>query len=242
MILKYGSYTHSQNEVALTITREPLRSQGGVYYAYKERWNCKGVLLGFTNQAQITSAINALQAAYSVDGGDLVFYLDDGVTRTAHALVAASCYGGTRVVQAPSFPDTYGTGEYQPSVGRSYSFAVEGETAIGGGNVTLQFTETLTCKGTGGPLWVYIPVAQGQWVRQQVSQQSTYTVTQKGQAVGLNGVLVPPDPIWPDAEKQEQRMIEYGSPQRYGVLQFPLSWSYTFESTGALTGTPNTGS
>jgi hypothetical protein len=33
MIVKYGSYQHSQNEVSLRITREPMRSQAGVFYA-----------------------------------------------------------------------------------------------------------------------------------------------------------------------------------------------------------------
>jgi hypothetical protein len=238
MILKYGSYSHAQNEVTFTITRESLHTQGGIYYADKVKWNCSGLLLGFTSQAQVADAINRLQAAYSVDGNDLAFYLDDGVTRTSHFLLNSQCNGGTKIVQAPSFPNTY-AGEYQPSVGRSYSFAVEGEVALSTDNVIVQFSETLSFKGTGGPLWTYIAVAQGQWIRQQVAETSTFSVTQKGQATGLYGPVPVPEPIWPDAEKQEQRMIENGSPQRYGTLNFPSSWSYTFESTGSLQGNPN---
>lgn len=239
MIVKYGSYQHSQNEVSLRITREPMRSQAGVFYAYKERWDCQGLLLNCSSQAAITNAIGQLTAAYSVDGNDLVLYLDDGVTPTAHALLNANCNGGTRVVQAPSFPETLGTAEYQPAAGRSYSFAIEGETALTSENVALKFEETLKYQGTGGPIRVWIPVAQGSWIRQQTSEASTYKVVQAGSAVTLYGPAAPPPPIWPDAEIFQERMIQQGSPQRYGTLEFPLSWSYTFESSGELTGQPN---
>jgi hypothetical protein len=127
MIVKYGPYQHSQNEVSIRITREPMRSQGGLFYAYKERWDCQGLLLNYATQQNLTNAIQQLTAAYSVDGNNLVLYLDDGITPTAHALISANCNGGTRVVQAPSFPDTLGTAEYQPAAGRSYSFAIEGK-------------------------------------------------------------------------------------------------------------------
>jgi len=240
MILRYGNYTHSQNEVAFTISSEPLRSQGGILYAYRVRYTCRGDLLNYPSQTALTNAINNLIAAYSVDGYDLVFYLDDGETPTAHQLISGNCYGGTRIVQVPGFPDTYGTGEYQTAYGRSYTFALEGDVSLGTGNIAIQFHETLAMKGTGGPVWVYIPVAQGPWIQQQTSQESTYRVTQSGSAVGLYGPLNPPPPLWPQSEKQQERQISQGSPQRLGQLEYPVSWSYTFENTGALTGNPTT--
>jgi hypothetical protein len=239
MIVKYGSYQHSQNEVSMRITREPMRSQAGVFYAYKERWDCQGLLLNYSTQAAITTAIQQLTSAYSVDGNDLVLYLDDGVTPTAHALYNANCNGGTRIVQAPSFPETLGTAEYQPAAGRSYSFAVEGETALTSENVVTKFEETLKFQGTGGPIVVWIPVAQGPWIQQQTSEASTYKVVQSGSAIGLYGTPPVPPPIWPDAEIVQERQIQMSSPQRYGELDFPVSWSYTFEAIGQLTGQPN---
>ncbi len=239
MIVKYGPYQHSQNEVSIRITREPMRSQAGVFYAYKERWDCQGLLLNFATQSQITTAIQRLTNAYANDGYDLVLYLDDGITPTAHALLSANCNGGTRVVQAPSFPDTLGTAEYQPAAGRSYSFAIEGEVALTSANVVVKFEESLDFEGTGGPIVVWIPVAQGNWIQQQTSEASTYRVIQSGSAIGLYGAPPPPPPTWPAAEIQQQRKIKYGSPQRYGELEFPVSWSYTFEASGSLTGQPN---
>jgi hypothetical protein len=241
MILRYGSYTHSQNEVAFTITSDPLRSQGGLLYGYRVRYNCRGDLLGYSSQQAITQAIQELQAAYLVDGNNLVFYLDDGVTPTAHQLISGNTLSGTRIVQPVSFPDTYGTAEYQTSYGRSYTFAIEGDVSLGTGNIAIHFTESLKIKGTGGAVWVYIPVAQGPWIKQQTSEQSTYRVVQSGSAVGLNGELQPPPPLFPDSEKEQERDINQTGPQKYGVLEWPVSWSYTFENTGSLDGSPGTG-
>jgi hypothetical protein len=239
MIVKYGPYQHSQNEVSIRITREPMRSQGGLFYAYKERWDCQGLLLNYATQQNLTNAIQQLTAAYSVDGNNLVLYLDDGITPTAHALISANCNGGTRVVQAPSFPDTLGTAEYQPAAGRSYSFAIEGEMALTSADVIVKFEESLDFEGTGGPVVVWIPVAQGDWIQQQTSEASTYRVIQSGSAIGLYGPPPVPPPTWPAAEIQQQRKIKYSSPQRYSELEYPVSWSYTFEASGSLTGLPN---
>jgi hypothetical protein len=240
MYLKYGNYSHANNEVGYTITSQALKSQGGYYYANKVHWACHGALLGtlnnLTTQAQITAAIQDLVNAYSNDGYDLVHYLDDGVTPTAHSLISSNCIGGTRVVQPPSFPMQ--GGEYQVGYGRTYEFAIEGEVAITDQNVTISYSESLKFVGTGGPITVFIPVAQGPWVQQQTSQRSTYRVVQSGKAVGLYGTPILPAPIWPAAELVQLRDVSIESPQRYGAFNWPLSWSYTFESNGILLGTP----
>jgi len=237
MYLKYGPYTHANNEVAYTITSQARKTQAGTYYANLVRWNCRGALLNLPNQGAISAAIDGLIAAYSTDGYDLVHYLDDGVTPTAHSLISANCIGGTRVVEAPSFPDN--GGEYQVGYGRSYTFAIEGEVALTGSDVVTSFEESLDFEGTGGPVVVWIPVAQGPWVQQTTSQQSTYRAVQKGQAVALYNSASPPPPIWPENEIQQQRKISYGSAKRYGLYDWPVSWSYTFESSGGLNGQPN---
>lgn len=240
MYLRYGNYIHANNEVGFTITRQAKRTHAGTFYAYHERWACRGDLLNYTSQAAITGAIQAITAAYSQDGQDLVFLLDDGVTPTAHQLLSANCNGGTRVVQVPSFPDTYGSGEYQPGYGRSYTFAVEGETELTGDNVFLTFTETVSFRGTGGPLIVYQEVAQGPWIPQMTSQTSLCRATQSGTAVGLTAYPQIPAPLWPAALVSQEVGTGYTSPRRYGKYEWPVSWSYTYQSNGPLVGLPNT--
>ncbi len=237
MILAYGPYRHAQNEVSYAISRQALRSQGGAFYAYRERWDCSGTLLNYPSQAALTAAINALCAAYSSDGFDLVHYLDDGATPTAHRLISANCNGGTRIVRPPSFADTYGTAEY--STFRSYQFAVEAEVPLTNSNVVLHFSETLVYEGNGGPVRVWIPVAQGPWIRQETSEASTFRVVQSGTAVGLYGPPAFPQPLWPDAEIFQLRRTEQSGPRRLGRFDWPISWSYTFESSGSLVGQTN---
>jgi hypothetical protein len=240
-ILKYGAYAHGQNEVAVTITKTALKTEGGVYYADEVTWALTAFPgLQATTQAGVTGAINTLQNAYSVDGYDLVLYLDDGATPTSHALYSTQCNGGTRVIQPPHFPEGKGA-EY--STYRSYSIVVAGEVPVKVGvNVLTKFHEQITVEGTGGPLNRFIAVAQGAYVQQTVSQQSTFRVVQSGQAESLYAPApAPPAPIWPDAEHQELRRVTYESPRmRNGrYYNFGVSWSYTFESNGSLGGQPN---
>ncbi len=104
MYLRYGNYIHANNEVGFTISRDAKRSQGGTFYAYQEKWSCKGDLLNYASQEAISNAIEGITAAYSIDGQDLVFLLDDGVTPSAHQLISANCNGGTRGRQGPLVP------------------------------------------------------------------------------------------------------------------------------------------
>lgn len=239
MILKYGAYTHANNEVAYTITRHALKTQGGIFYAYEEQWSCTGILHSPDGtQNGLTNAIIALTNAYSVDGYDLVHYLDDGVTPTAHQLISVACNGGTRVLQAPQFPIGTG-GEY--TTYRNYSFTIAGEVPLTSSNVLTKYEEKISVKGTGGPVQVWIPVAEGPWIRQQTSTASTFQIQQTGHATGLYAYPPFNDPIWPDAEIVQQRQQEQGNAEaRNGrFYNFPASWSYTFESSGQLVGQPN---
>jgi hypothetical protein len=239
MYLRYGNYIHANNEVGFTITKEAKRTQGGTFYAYHEKWTCKGDLLNYGTQGAISAAIQGITAAYSQDGQDLVFLLDDGVTPSAHQLISANCNGGTRIVQVPSFPDTYGSGEYQPGYGRSYTFAVEGETQLDTDNVYLTFTETLSFKGNGGPIIVYQQVAQGPWIPQQTSETSLFHATQSGSAVGLYGYPQIPPPLWPQALINQEIGEGLDSPRRFSQYEWPVTWSYTFQSNGPLIGLPH---
>jgi hypothetical protein len=240
VIFSYNGFRHQQNEVSFTIDSQALRSQGNVFYAQRVRWTCRGAILGQTTQAGITAAIEQYQSVYSQDGGDVVFYLDDGVTPTAQALYSADCIGGTRIVQSISFPATYGTAQYIPGYGPDYSFVIEGELALTNQNIILKYHEEVATHGTGGPNIVWIPVAQGPYIQQQTTEQSTYRVTQSGSAVGLYYSPSPPPPIFPAAELGTMREIKYGSPEQYGLYNWPVSWSYTFESSGGIgNGQPN---
>src|SRR5262249_35407328 len=96
MYLRYGSYTHAQNEPAVQIAKRAVCSSRGYRQAVRETWRVVGVLHA-ADQPGITSAIAALRSAYNVNGQDVGLYLDDGVTLTDHVMQSAAALGGTRV-------------------------------------------------------------------------------------------------------------------------------------------------
>ena len=235
MFLKYGPYTHAQNEPALQIAKQAVFSPRGYRQAVRETWRIVGVLHA-ASQTSLTAAIAGLRAAYSVNGLDLGLYLDDGVTLTDHVLVSSATLGGTRV-RSLEFPSGAGA-EY--STFRSYSIAVEADFPDTSNNL-LDFSETLSFEGTGGPRIVFLDTLEGLPQEQISRQRTTYRARQEGRAVGLASYPPVPPPIWPAAEMQPHRRLVLRSPRRVAanLTEFVAEWSYVFESNVPLAGGPN---
>lgn len=237
MQLQYGTYTHAENECELSIARQAVIERG-VTVRIRETWtingfvNITGVETLDTLSGRITERINA----YANDGGDLKL-LNAGLV-TAHQLLSADCIGGTRVVQRPSFPKGDGT-EYATM--RTFTAVVEGEyLAPAGATALVEFQETLEFSG-GGPRWVMIETRRGQPQRQDTSEATSYRVRQSGRAVGHAAWPTIPGPKFPQHEHREQRVTTAGSPEGMGgaFINWPVAWSYVFESASPLVGIPN---
>jgi hypothetical protein len=234
MILKYGGYAHDNHECAITaIHKQALFSETGARIGYRERWRIRGVKHA-PSQAELTDALTRLEAAYAVDGNDLVLYLDDGATETRHALRQGQSRSGVRVTEF-TYPEGEGA-EY--STFRTYQIGVEAEF-LSAANEILSWVETLTTSG-GAEVWTYLPTLTGPPQRQILHQQTSWLATQSGQAVGLNGWPTPADPLWPHLEHADRRRIEHGTPRFLpnGDARFPVSWSYQFESDQPFFGRP----
>src|SRR5258708_7262737 len=145
MYLRYGPYTHAQNEPAVQIGKRAIFSPRGLRQAVRETWRIVGVLHA-ASQPALTAAIAGLRAAYNVNGYDLGLYLDDQTTLTDHVMTSTAALGGTRVT-ALDFPTGSGA-EY--STFRSYSITVEADFPDTSNNL-LDFSETLSFAGSGGP-------------------------------------------------------------------------------------------
>ena len=237
MYLKYGTYRHADNEVSVVISKEGLFTQAGILRGTRERWTIQGRLQA-ADQASLTTAIDALAAAYSVQAQNLGFFLDDD-SPTSHAILNAATNGGVRVVAPPSFPEGKGA-EY--TTFRNYSIVLEAELLDRSATI-LRWHETLGFQG-GGPQFAYLEPIDGAPQKQLLKQATTYRATQSGEAVGQFGYPVPASPLWPDAEHVGQRQISYDLPQRMGpagapiYTRFKVSWSYSFENAGPLVGLP----
>lgn len=241
MQLYYGNYGHALGVPAITISREVVNDAGERPYIERERWQINGLLPNPDGSATtLKAAIDELVAAYSVNGYNLILYMPDGSTPSSHALYSSSCFGGTRVVQRPSFPT--GTGPEGVTY-RNFSLAVEGDISLisPGTSYTTSFTETLEFNG-GGFLDGHLEPLVGQPIKQRRKQNTTYRATQQGEAVGLFGYPPVPPPIWPAALTQPNPKFTLSSPRRRQgtFVDYRINWLYEYESARPIIGTPNT--
>ncbi len=243
MYLAYGNYTHAVGECSLAISRQG-EFVNGMEKGYTERWEIRGRLqvddTGSTagNQAALTAAIQALQNAYSIQGQNLTFYTDGGAA-SIHQLVSANAYGGVRIVERPKFPEGHGA-EY--STYRNYAITAEAtflNTALG----LLDYRETISFSG-GGPKFVLLETMTGSPQKQYTRQRTPLRVVQRGEATGLLGYPIPPGPVAPGDEHQDQRELEMIGPDFVGPVAargfsgYRVRWAYYMESANPITGQP----
>ena len=151
----------------------------------------------------------ALVAAYSEDGKDLVFYLDDGVTPTATLALQRQHAGGHARAAAIVPHGDRGRVQHVPQLyGRSL-----GDVPLTNNNLLLDYEETIEVQGNGGPIRVLIPVALGPWVWQQTTVASIFRVTQSGRAKGLYAYPPFNAPLWPANLVSERMSLRSQSPR-----------------------------
>lgn len=237
--LSYGGFDHDENEANASISRQGIVSDDGVVWAYTESWAIDGILHGDTDNELVTAMV-ALQAAYAIQGQDLV--LTKGGT-AMHSLINANSLSGVRITSPPQFA-VKASGEL--TTFRSYSLVVEADFALS--NMTyaladgatpasnseiilLKYEELFDYKGTGGPRFALLPTITGTYLKQQLTETSPVEVTQSGMAIGLGKRPLPATPIYPDDEHVERRIIRMPQARKRGgyQIEFPIHWSYTFE-------------
>jgi hypothetical protein len=232
MILKYGTYTHADNEVTLVISQRSTFNEVGARSGYVANWSIRGILQAST-EANLRTAIVALEAAYGVDGRDLVLYSSDG-TSVRHSMYNTGSRQGVRILDL-SYPTGDGS-EY--TTFRTYQITAEAEYNNDLG--ILSYTESYTFGG-GGQQKVVIPTLYGPPIEQLVRQQTPYTCQQQGTAVGVATWPSVPNPAFPSAEHRDRRRVTYQSPTRlgqYGNQMYSVQWAYEFESPSPLSGRP----
>lgn len=232
MILRYGTYSHPDNEVMISISQRPTFNEIGLRSGYVASWSVQGMILG-TSSSDLATKIAALEAAYGVDGLDLVLYDSDGVS-VRHAMRNTGSRTGVKISEL-SYPTGDGT-EYVTY--RTYSFTAEAEYQTDLGVFSISESYSF---GGGGQQKIVIPTLSGPPVEQLVRQQTAYTCQQQGQAIGVAAYPTVPAPAFPSAEHRDRRRITYNRPSRigrYGNQMYQVSWSYEFESPSALFALP----
>lgn len=233
MRVRYGNYTHAVGEAGISRVAEALFNEAGVGYATKWRWTMQAMLSG-SSEADLAAKVDALQAAYSVDGLDLVLLLTSG-SPSPHVLRSSDCMGGTRVVQPPSFPDMRGAANVTHL---NYTVVVEGDVRRTNGPALESFRETLQLHG-GGRRFGYLEPPRGRPIRQLLKQQTKCVAVQSGTAVAYDAWYVP-TAIFPAYQEDDYPPVTYEGPFKDagGYYRYTTSWQYTFEADIRLSGKP----
>lgn len=236
MILKWGSYAHDQNEVGVRIHYRGIFDTFGRRMGDVHDWHILGAKLA-SSQANITTALASLEAAYLTDYNDLILYLDDGTTETRHKLLNENMFGGTHVT---SFGYISGPWKMQTEYAnrRTFFATVRGEQRYGSGQYS--WKERIRIKGTGGAKFRYMPRLVGVPIAQTLQTATSYYYIQEGSAIGRQAYIAPPGPLYPGIEHLPERVIEYYSPDEIRTdgtnLQeemFLTTWRYVMEATTA---------
>lgn len=262
MYLKFGDYSHSIGEADVSMRQVRQYSDRGQMVGILHTWTIKGVLQA-ASQSALSTAITALEAAYSSRRRvGIGLYFDDG-TASAHNLTAARSLSGVKVTNGPDYPTGSG-GEY--STYRSYEIVVESlqpptdesgdplppeqnpantPGANGVPVLLMEWEETLSFSG-GGPRYVFLELLEGDPVRQIVAQRTPYRARQSGSALAFQDYAAFPEPFSPDNELQTERERTQISPKRVeaqngqpAYQEYRCSWSYSFQSTQPMSGSPS---
>ena len=230
MILKWGSYQHAQDEVGIRITERDIFDTFGRRMGAVKDWDILGVVHGDT-QPEITTALATLESAYANDYQDLVLYLNDGTTATRHQLLNSECFGGTHRI---GFGYISGPWKMRTEYANQRTFwaKIRGETRVGSGQYS--WREAVQIRGTGAPLWRYMPQLNGAPVAQILQTQTPFYYVQEGAAIGRGNYIAPPGPLYPGIEHAEQRLIQYCTPKQMrvgGNELYLTTWRYVMEAT-----------
>lgn len=197
-----------------------------------------------TNAAAIEAQYTLITAAYASNGFDFVVFLPTGAISERLSLLTRDAIGGVRVTQNPSV-ESLENAQYTTYL--PIRIMLEAEyPAAGVSSLLVSFRESVAFEGGGPVLDWYRPIV-GVPTRGIVRQIDTYRAVQSGEAVGysdyprLGTPAGAPPPIWGIQNLNRNPQITQGSPERRGgtYLNFPLQWSYEFESASPLFGSPN---
>ncbi len=233
MIVKFGTFSHKLDEVALSINVTTKLNKANAIEQLTKTWDLSGFLTSDT-QAALNTEITNLDNAYATGGKDLILFFDDGSTRSSHQLINSESLGGTRILAGPSYPEGRGA-EY--TTFRRFSIQVAADFLPSGAFRAkfLDFQEQLTFTG-GGPKFIMLGAINGPPQRQRVAEATAFKLVQSGSQIGQTRRFPANPPLFPQDEHIDQRNMVEGGPRRNGAGQnvafteFSTSWQYNFES------------
>ncbi len=234
MILKKGNYPHADNEVTISIQKSPRFSELGYRIGTVERWNIQGILQAASVSA-LTTAIEALEDAYDLNGEDIIL-TTDGTVETNHTLKQNDMLGGVRVIGGVQYPQGDGV-EY--TTFRTYTIVVEGVRADNEQEL-LAFQETVDIQGSGGPRRVLVEVLNGPPQAQITSLATVQRIVQRGSALGYSAYPAAAAPSIPAWLSSTDQVVSRRGPLsiRGQFSEFGIQWQYVMLAASQVTVLP----
>ncbi len=232
----YGTYVHAASEVQLAVSKHAVFSARGYRQALNVSLTIAGKLISTDGTiGTLTTQMQNLENYYAVDGLNCGLYLDSALTQpTQHVFNSGLTIGGTRVMSL-EWANGDGT-EYVTY--RGYTITIQ--MTFPGANNILEFHESISIKGNGGPRVIVLECLEGLPQPQTVCQFTKCTATQRGSAKGLFGYVPDPAPIWPNALRNDLVGDGKEGPivAANGLWQFGSHWEFMYESNEPLGGIP----
>jgi len=225
---KYGNYTHAASEASVRLTTQNVYSRRGIHHRTRKVLTVGGSLVA-TSEATMTTAIAALETAYSEDGHTGGLYQTDGTLVDEHSIEQNQYTIGKVRVSSLGWPQ--GGGVY--ATNREFLVTLEAEYFEPGTSNILEFNETLRHIGTGGPRRVVIPLIDGAPQIQYPQLVTAQYAIQSGRSLGLQGYVLPNKIAYPSHEEVHRRDIAMTDPEYVNgtYLNYPMTWTYYFSGT-----------
>jgi hypothetical protein len=234
---KYGAYQHEDNSVTMMNSSiRMMRSPRGRRAFSKVEFRCAGEVIvdptlttNTARQADLTTKMFEIEAAYSDDYKDAGFYQDDG-TVTTHFIETNNANNMTGNV-VDFFNWTPGT-ENEYCTIRSFQFGISAmfrDTYSG----IFDYRDQITRIGNAGPVYQWRLSPTGLATARQYSAYSTQHHVHSGRAIGIYDYPLPPSPLASGTnylghltKVQNIAPMKYGGPFKYAM--YTTTWEYHY--------------
>lgn len=241
MRLDYGSYSHDDDEVWFDTSKSVVLSKRNRRRSIVEQWTIWGIKHA-ASQSALTSALNTMRDAYAIDDQDLLFYDNSGAL-TTHGVRVSETLHGVKVRRLDFV--SMGAGRFGVGAGDDYvtrkkfRLVIQAEVADSSAENLLEYRESVTQYGTGGPRRLWVTSLTGSPQAQVPVQKTTFRAVQRGYAIGLLGYPTPPASLFSpsvtvsEAEEGGVENAIWQSPVT--DTGFKINWKYVAESPSILT-------
>lgn len=218
---QYGGYTHPDWEMNLMQMSVRTRiSPRGKMLTRVMTMHLRGEIQTTVGTGDITSRLDAILTAYYVQNQDAKFYVNGSLT--PHQFPNGLSISGNKVMEI-SHPFGDGT-EYANR--RTIDIVIQSE---------FEYAESQLVQHDESIQWVSTTGARDEWFqgfdrprKQRICKRTVQHIVQSGSSIGWAGYHLPPGPLLPLYEHQEQRVVKLGHPRQFGqaLRLYPCSWTY----------------